>query len=320
MIPTLLQSLSEQGKRTAAAAAFACVFAAATASAQPLAATDFLTFIRERFSASAAASVPDSRSLPFECAYNSDPLAARVLAEYGAMYAASDLVTVPAKCIYSNSQEVAAYQQTLKISVTEFAGNRIELQAAAAAALEAAQADAAAANIRLSPFDPPVAGRRDYNDSVRIWNKRLFPALDHWEGVGIIGADESFEMRNMPFVEQARKVLEWESRGYKFGTGRTKSIFASCSPPGTSQHLSLIAFDLLQYSDRRVREIMNRNGWYQTVIDDPGHFTFLGLPETQLPARGLKLVPAGGYAYWVPDIRSPSDVPSKMDAVTQPLN
>ena len=256
----------------------------------------------------------------FDCAYKSDPLAARVLAEYGAMYAASDLVTVPAKCVFPNSQEVAAAQRTMKTSVTEFSGNRIELQSAAVAALEAARTDAAAAGMRLSPFDPPVAGRRDYNDSVRIWNKRLFPALAYWEAAGIIGAEESFALRNMPFVEQARRVLEWESRGYNFGTGRMRSIFASCAPPGTSQHLSLIAFDVLEYNDRGVRAVLNRHGWYQTVIDDPGHFTFLGLPETELPARGLKLVPAGGYAYWVPDIRNSPDVPSKAGTVTSSSN
>ncbi|MEP7212357.1 MAG: hypothetical protein ABI791_04745 [Acidobacteriota bacterium] len=318
MISASIESFSKPRRRTAAAV-LACLFAAAVpARAQPSATTDFFSFISQRFSASAAAADPANNPLPLDCAFRSDPLAARVLAEYGAMYAASNLVTVPAKCIYPNSQEVAAYQRTIKTSISEFSGSRVELQASAAAALDAAKAEAFGAGIRLSPFDAPVAGRRDYGDSVRIWNKRLLPALDHWEGAGIIGVDESFAMRNMPFVAQARKVLEWESRGYKFGTGRLKSIFVSCSPPGASQHLSLLAFDVLQYNDRRLQLILNKNGWYQTVIDDPGHFTFLGLPETELPARGLKLVPAGGYAYWVPDIRNATDVPSITDAVTRP--
>jgi hypothetical protein len=225
------------------------------------------------------------------------------------MYAATDAVSLPGKCIYANSQDVAAYQRTLKTSVMELSGSRIELQTAAVAALDAARAEAVKEGVTLSPFDPPVAARRDYNDSVRIWNKRLFPALAYWESAGIITPDESFALRNMPLVDQARKVLEWENRGYNFGTGRAKSIFASCSPPGASQHLSLIALDVVQYQDGLARQLLNRHGWYQTVVDDPGHFTFLGIGENELPARGLKLVPAGGYSYWVPDIRESGKIP-----------
>ena len=291
-----------------------CVcWSASAAVSQPLPAADFISFINERFSSLDAKS--PKRSGPFRCSFDSDPLAARVLAEYGAMFAASDAVTIPDTCIFLNSEAVAAFQTNLKSSGTELAGTRIELQTPAATALASALEEASESYVRISPFDPPVAARRDYNESVRIWNKRLLPALEYWRRSGIITEEESFAIRNMPFADQARRVLEWESRGYKFGTGRVKSIFASCSPPGASQHLALLAFDILQYSDRRVRRILNSHGWFQTVVDDPGHFTYLGVTETELPARGLKLVPAGGYLYWVPDIRRPA-LPPPVTAVT----
>ena len=64
----------------------------------------------------------------------------------------------------------------------------------------------------------------------------------------------------------------------------------------------MLAFDVKEYENLRVRLIMERNGWFQTVISDLPHFTFLGLPEVQLRSRGLKSVQRNGHKYWVPDI------------------
>jgi hypothetical protein len=47
---------------------------------------------------------------------------------------------------------------------------------------------------------------------------------------------------------------------------------------------------------------MNSNGWFQTIINDRLHFTYLGVPESELPRRGLKAVLADGTIYWVPNI------------------
>jgi hypothetical protein len=268
-----------------------------------MAAPDFIAFLNDRFGSSQAVAGRPG----LDCNFATDPLAARVLAEYGAMFAAADGIVLPAKCIFANSQEVAAFQQTLTVSTIDLNGDTVHLQAAAAKALESARSVAELAGVRITAFDPPVASRRDYNDSVRIWSKRVFPAMDYWVKLDVIARQEAFAMLNMPLIDQSRKVLEWEGRGYKFGTGRGKSIFSSCSPPGASQHLALIALDVVQYPDIRVRQMLNASGWYQTVIDDPGHFTYLGIAETKLPERGLKLVPAGGFAYWVPDIRRPGD-------------
>ena len=284
---------------------FVVAVAAQVVSPRLVSGGDFIAFLNRRF---VTANLPGAGAKHFDCDFDKDPLAARVLAEYGSMFAAADSVALPRKCIFVNSQEVADFQKTLKTRSADFAGARVELQTSALDTLEQARIDAEAEGLRISPFDPRVASRRDYNDSVRIWNKRMYPALEHWVGLDVISAEESFRVRNVPLIDQARVVLEWESRGYRFGTGRARSIFSSCSPPGASQHLSLIALDVNEYGDHRVRQILNRHGWYQTVVDDPGHFTFLGVPETELPARGLKLVPAGGFAYWVPDIRPKTSV------------
>jgi hypothetical protein len=38
------------------------------------------------------------------------------------------------------------------------------------------------------------------------------------------------------------------------------------------------------------------------VQSDLPHFTFLGLSETDLPARGLRRVNVGEQAFWIPNV------------------
>ena len=64
----------------------------------------------------------------------------------------------------------------------------------------------------------------------------------------------------------------------------------------------LIAFDVTEHWNPDVRGALNRNGWFQTVIDDPPHFTYLGFPEAELPSRALTAVAKGGHVYWVPNM------------------
>jgi hypothetical protein len=87
-----------------------------------------------------------------------------------------------------------------------------------------------------------------------------------------------------------------------FAKDLSKSIIYSVAPPGTSQHLSMLALDITEHDDAAVREIMARNGWHQTVVSDLPHFTYLGVPESELPALGLKKVNDGGRSYWLPSI------------------
>jgi hypothetical protein len=64
----------------------------------------------------------------------------------------------------------------------------------------------------------------------------------------------------------------------------------------------MLAFDVKEYDDQRIRSIMSKHGWHQTVISDLPHFTYLGVSEDKLPARGLKRVTNNGRKYWVPDL------------------
>jgi len=64
----------------------------------------------------------------------------------------------------------------------------------------------------------------------------------------------------------------------------------------------MLAFDVNEFINRRVREIMAAEGWFQTVLSDLPHFTFLGLDESGLPQNGLKAMEANGQTFWIPDV------------------
>ena len=87
-----------------------------------------------------------------------------------------------------------------------------------------------------------------------------------------------------------------------FSKDLKRTIIYSVAPPGSSQHLSMLAFDVSEHENANVRSILAKHGWYQTVISDLPHFTFMGVSETALPKLGLKKVSDGGRVYWVPDI------------------
>ena len=64
----------------------------------------------------------------------------------------------------------------------------------------------------------------------------------------------------------------------------------------------MLAIDVKQFADKQVREILARHGWFQTVQSDQPHFTYLGVAESELPARGLKPVEVGGQKFWIPNL------------------
>ncbi|HZG51953.1 MAG TPA: hypothetical protein VEZ40_07450, partial [Pyrinomonadaceae bacterium] len=97
-------------------------------------------------------------------------------------------------------------------------------------------------------------------------------------------------------------VLKEEERGKFFSKDFSRTILSSVAAPGASQHLSMLAFDAAEFREARVREIMERHGWFQTVRYDLPHFTFLGVREKELPALGLKRVDDCGQTFWIPNI------------------
>ncbi len=249
-------------------------------------------------------------SLERFCPVSSSIVSLRVLQSYGAIFVANDSVRLPPNCIYRGESEVLRFQKSVERKPIDVNGVRIDLQAGAARALESAIAEAAEMGLSITPFDGAIAGGRSYGDTLMLWNSRFFPAMDFWIKRGRLTPSDRDAIARLDLPDKIAKVLEWESQGIFFSTDRRRSIFTSTAPPGASQHLALLAFDVTEYWNSNVRAVLNKNGWFQTVVDDPVHFTFLGFQESELPGRGLMAVSKGGRQYWIPNL-PPTIGPSK---------
>ncbi len=271
-----------------------CALAAAQSS-------PFIDFVKQRILREPAPYGSQRISFDSLCSIDRNPLARRVLYEYGSIFVSSTDVRLPGTCIFSDSDEVEEFQSSLKTKPTLFGNTEIELQAEAIDQLENARKEATRLGLRISPLDGAIAGRRSYDDTVRIWNSRFYRALNYWVRKGKITEDEAENARSAAIRKQVDMVVAWESKGYYFSTDFSKSIFYSVAPPGTSQHLSLLAFDVVESGNPAVRRLLNKYGWFQTIRTDQPHFTFLGVAETELPRRGLKNIVHQGNSYWVPN-------------------
>jgi hypothetical protein len=230
-----------------------------------------------------------------------DTLTRRVLEEYGAMFVAEG-VPLPPACVFESEEAVERFQREAGWRTEILDGATIELQPAAMRALLDAREEAAYAGRRLTPRGGSEAGRRSFADSLRLWRSRCDPALDYWCAEGRLAGEEAERLRGLPLREQASAVLELERGGIYFSKYFDKSILQSVAAPGASQHLAMLAFDVAEFQDGRVGELLARHGWFQTVLSDLPHFTYLGLDERELPARGLRRLESGGQTFWVPDM------------------
>jgi len=233
------------------------------------------------------------------CPIDSDPLAARIFWEYGAIFTGLD-VTIPPKCIFESEEELAQFQSSIDTRIETLGGTRIELQKAAMVALLAARKEVVSRGLNITPRGGATASKRSFADTQRLWDSRFLPGLDYWISKGKITPKEADTAKKLPIYKQVKRVLEWESKGIYFSTGRDRTILSSVAAPGTSQHLSALALDVAQFENAGVREILNKHGWFQTVADDTPHFTYLGAMESELPKRGLIRFVRGGLVYWVP--------------------
>lgn len=222
----------------------------------------------------------------------------RVLREYGAAFITT--ATAPAKCVYENESDVSAFQQRIEFSTVNLGGASITLQKKAMESLLAAISEGTEQRVKITPLDGKIAGTRSYADTARLWNSRFTRALNYWQAKGRITKEDADETRLLTPFEQVPIVLAWESQGMYFSTGFSRTILSSVAAPGTSQHVSGLAFDVVEYRNAKVRALLNKHGWFQTVAADEPHFTFLGASESELPGLGLKTVMRGGYKYWVP--------------------
>jgi len=237
------------------------------------------------------------------CPSESDPVATRVLKEYGSLFIAASTIQVPAKCIFEDEADVSRFQTSIDMSSSKLGNAEISLQSAAMSDLLAAIQEASENRSRITPLDGAIAGTRSYADTVRLWNSRFYRALNYWEKKGRIAKSDADNARKLAPFSQVPQVVAWEAKGLYFSTNFSRSIFSSVAPPGTSQHLSGLAFDVAEYANSRVRAILNKHGWFQTVAADEPHFTYLGFPESELPKLGLILVTKNGYKFWVPAIK-----------------
>jgi hypothetical protein len=232
----------------------------------------------------------------------SDPVARRVLEDYGAIFLAANSVTPPPVCVFTNEADVLQFQEEAKFTTAIVGGDRIELQPAAMSALLEARAQARAVGLDITPRGGEEAARRSYMDTLRLWNTRFLPALTYWQRRGRLSKEQTTRLRSLPLHEQVREVLELEKDGIFFSKDFSKSILYSIAAPGTSQHLALLALDVEQFADERVRRILAAHGWFQTVKSDLPHFTYLGLAEKDLPAHGLRPVISGKQLFWIPNV------------------
>lgn len=233
---------------------------------------------------------------------DSDETSLRILSDYGAMFVVPDNIKVPPSCIFANEQEVQTFQNQATFITESIGGVKIELQPAAMNAFLAARAEAKQLKLDITPRGGSVAARRSYADTVRLWYTRVFPALKYWYKQGRLSRRQVQDLQQLSAPDQVSRILELEKNGLFFSKDLSKSILYSIAAPGSSQHNAMLALDVSQYTNEQVRRILAKHGWFQTVYSDLPHFTYLGLREDDLSARGLQAVKLGNQVFWIPVI------------------
>jgi len=239
------------------------------------------------------------KHLPRSFVIPTDPVGLRLLKDYGAMYVAKG-VTVPNTVGFADEAEVTAFQLKAGSEKATIGASVVELQSRALHALKEAIEDAAKLGLNITPRSSD-SSKRNYKHTVDLWASRINPGLAHWVAVGRLKSADAVRIRNLPPIEQVTEIFALEEKGIWFSKDLSKSIVYSVAPPGTSQHLSMLALDVTQFEDARVRTILAKNGWFQTVTSDLPHFTYLGEKENDLPKLGLKKVTYADRDFWVPD-------------------
>ncbi len=239
-----------------------------------------------------------------------DPVSARVFRDYGAMWVGNNDAfagyrqnpdgTFVADCVFDDESEVAAYHAAVPTKTAMIGPTSVTLRADAMDALVAARAEALAAKLNITPRGGSTAARRTFGDTLRLWRSRFLPGLDHWVALGKIKRADADAAKRLEIRKQVAQVLAWEENDWFFSTDFSKSILYSVAAPGASQHIFMIALDVEQFSTPRVRAILAKHGWFQTVKSDLPHFTYMGVQEKELPALGLEPVTVGGQRFWIP--------------------
>lgn len=237
--------------------------------------------------------------LPSSLAHPTDDVSKLLLREYGSVFVTK--ATPPTKIVFEDENDVTSFQKSVERESASIGGSTVTLQKPAMEAFKAAIAEAQKSGISIGPRGGD-SSIRSYAQTVTLWVSRVKPALAHWSAAGKIPKADAARISAMSPYEQVSEVLGLESKGIWFAKSLDKSIIYSVAPPGTSQHLSMLALDVKQFDDPRVREILAKHGWFQTISSDLPHFTYLGASESELPGLGLKKITSGNRVFWVPDI------------------
>lgn len=238
-------------------------------------------------------------NLPAGFAQPTDDVGRRMLKEYGAMFVSKAMP--PKTVVFKNDDEVKQFQTSVQSTRETIGGVDIELQSAAMKALKDAVAEAAQSDLTITPRGAEAA-KRSYQGTVELWASRVDPGLEHWTAQGRITSVDAQRIRSLSPYEQVPEIFKLESQGIFFSKDLSKSIIYSVAPPGTSQHLSMLALDVSEFENAQVRAVLAKHGWHQTVVSDLPHFTYLGVQENELAKLGLKKVTNSGRVFWVPDI------------------
>jgi hypothetical protein len=231
-----------------------------------------------------------------------DAVISRILREYGSIFVVNERALPPTVCMFTSAEEVDKFQKKASFVSADIAGTRIELQPAAMEALLSARAEALEKGLDITPRDGSEAGRRRFDDTVRLWKSRFEPACDYWTKQGRLTTEQVEKLKALPIKQQVGEVLELEKQGIFFNKFFNNSILYSVAAPGTSQHLSMLALDVNEYENEQVREILAKYGWFQTVRNDQPHFTFLGQKQEDLNKLGLRESTNRNGRFWIPNV------------------
>ncbi|MCC5636173.1 D-alanyl-D-alanine carboxypeptidase family protein [Nostoc sp. CHAB 5844] len=183
-----------------------------------------------------------------------------LLRSYGAAFInPADNVKLPPKLIFNNEEDTKEFQSQLQLEKVVNT-NDCYLQKSAAEALNKARLQF---NIPLKSGYGASDCTRSFATNLRFWHKYA-----------------------------NNKTLE------KVKQGKETAILGVVAPPGTSQHLWGLAIDLGVFNAKQ-RQILNQNGWFQTVVKDVPHWTYLGVSAEDLPKLGFKNQVIQGITYWL---------------------
>ena len=225
--------------------------------------------------------------------------------EYGAIFATQ--ATPPPVILFADEDQVRQFQFRLDTSKFRLGDLILELQSVAVDSLLEAVDDASRQGFSITPRAVDAA-RRSYSETVSLWRRNVERGLDHWCSLGRLSSIEAKYILELNISDQVAAILQQEERkAIYFGTYFDKSILSSVAAPGSSQHLSMLAFDVLENDDEHTERLLGLHGWFRTVPGDLPHFTYLGLTSDMLAGACLMLKTLTHsnkvFRFWVPDIK-----------------